>query len=133
MAEADRPIVPAEELKIDAQPRPRKRLRLVLMLSLPLLLLAVGGYLWLTSGRFVGTDNAYVQQDKVAVSADVGGRIVEVAVRENQHVDKGDLLFRIDPDPYRIAVEQANAAIAGAQVQVATLQSSYRGTSADIQ
>ena len=103
------------------------------MLSLPLLLIAVGGYFWLTSGRFVSTDNAYVQQDKVSVSSDVGGRIVEVAVRENQRVNKGDLLFRIDPDPYRIAVEQARAALANAQVNVQTLQTEYQGKGADIE
>ena len=99
---------------------------------MPLLIVAVGVYVWATSGRFVSTDNAYVAQDKVAVPADVAGRIVEVGVRENQHVDAGDLLFRIDPEPYRIAVEQADASIANAQVNVATLQSSYRGTAADI-
>ena len=66
------------------------------------------------------------------MSADVAGRIVEVAVRENQPVKAGDLLFRIDPAPYRIAVAQANAAIANAQVNVATLTANYQGTGADI-
>ena len=111
----------------------RKWMRTVIMISVPLLIAIVGGYFWLTSGRFVSTDNAYVGQDKVSVSADVAGRIVAVEVRENQQVKAGDILFRIDPDPYRIAVEQANAGIANAQVNVATLQSNLRGTSADIQ
>jgi membrane fusion protein (multidrug efflux system) len=97
------------------------------------LLVAVGAYLWLTSGRFVSTDNAYVQQDKVSVSADVGGRIVEVRAAENAHVNNGDLLFRIDPEPYRLAVEQARAALANAQVQVQTLQTAFQGTGADIE
>lgn len=105
----------------------------LLLVSVPLMILAIAGYVWLTAGRFATTDNAYVQQDKVSVSSDVAGRIVDVAVRENQSVKAGDLLFRIDPEPYRIALEQANAAIASAQVQVATLSSSYRGTGADIQ
>ncbi|OYY77588.1 MAG: secretion protein HlyD [Sphingomonas sp. 28-62-20] len=111
---------------------PGKWRRTAALIAVPLIIAAIAGYLWLTSGQFVSTDNAYVQQDKVAVSADVAGRIVDVAVKENQRVKAGDLLFRIDPAPYRIAVEQANAAIAAAQVNVATLQSSYRGTSADI-
>src|SRR5439155_16052028 len=76
--------------------------RRLLMLSVPLLVLLVGAYFWLTSGRYVSTDNAYVQQDKVSIAAEVGGRIVEANVRENQQVKKGDLLFRIDPRPYRI-------------------------------
>lgn len=103
---------------------PRKRwLRRVLMFSVPLLLAGIGGYFYLTSGHSASTDNAYVQQDKVSISAEVGGRIVEVAVRENQRVKAGDLLYRIDPEPFRIQIAQANAQIAAAQVQVATLSS----------
>jgi membrane fusion protein (multidrug efflux system) len=115
-----------------AKPK-RKWRRTLIMISVPLLIILVGGYFWMTSGRFVSTDNAYVHQDKVSVSSDVGGRIVAVNVAENQHVKAGDILFRIDPDPYRIAVEQANAGIANAQVDVKTLQSNLRGTGADIQ
>lgn len=135
MADADAPIVAQREsggMIGTAKPR-RAWLRPFVMLSLPVILVAVGAYIWLTSGRFVSTDNAYVQQDKVSVSSDVGGRIVEVAVHENQHVNKGDLLFRIDPDPYRIAVEQARAALANAQVQVHTLNAEYQGKGADIE
>ncbi len=111
---------------------PRKWRRTASLIAVPLIIAGIAVYFWLMSGRFVETDNAYVQQDKVSVSADVAGRIVEVAVKENQRIAAGDLLFRIDPEPYRIAVEQADAAIAAAQVNVATLQSSYRGTAADI-
>jgi membrane fusion protein (multidrug efflux system) len=116
-----------------AAPAKKKRLRLVFMLSVPLLIAAVGLYMWLASGRFVATDNAYVQQDKVSVSAEVAGPIVEVAVRENQRVRRGDLLFRIDPRPYRIALEQAEAQIAGARVSVHKLEAESAGTDADIQ
>jgi membrane fusion protein, multidrug efflux system len=140
MADADRPIIAEREITaIQPQPasdKPRTKrswLRLAALLSVPLLLAAVGAYFWLTSGRSVSTDNAYVQQDKVSVSADVGGRIVEVAVRENQRVNKGDLLFRIDPEPYRIAVDQARAQLANAQVQVQTLMTEYQGKGADIE
>jgi membrane fusion protein (multidrug efflux system) len=138
MADAD----PHRDLRLDAQalsepePRPeqakRRWLRPLLLVSVPLIVLAVAAYFWATSGRFVSTDNAYVAQDKVSVSSDVAGRIVEVAVAENQPVKAGDLLFRIDPEPYRIAVAQADAAIADAQVELATLQSGVRGTGADI-
>jgi membrane fusion protein, multidrug efflux system len=137
MADAD----PQRDLRADialapepAATRPRRRwLRPVLLVSVPLMIALAAGWMWLTSGRSVSTDNAYVQQDKVSVSSDVAGRIVEVAVRENQPVRAGDLLFRIDPDPYRIAVAQADAAIANAQVQVSTLRADLAGTGADIQ
>ena len=118
-----------------AAERPAKTrawLRPVLMLSVPLLIVAIAAYFWLTGGRFVETDNAYIQQDKVSVSADVAGRIVEVAVKENQPVKAGQLLFRIDPAPYRIALAQAEAAIATARVQVSTLATDSGGAAADI-
>ena len=124
---------PAAELEPIAPPAKRRWLRPFLVGIVPLIIAAVGLYFWLNAGQFVSTDNAYVRQDKVSVSSDVAGRIVEVAVRENQAVRAGDLLFRIDPAPYRIAVEQANAAIANAQVSVQTLRASYAGTGADIQ
>lgn len=131
MADADPDNTAFADVRIKAKPK-RKWRRTAALIAVPLVILLIAGYFWLTSGRFVATDNAYVQQDKVAVSADVTGRIVRVAVRENQPVSAGDLLFQIDPEPYRIAVAQANAAIAAAQVNVATLQTSYRGTAADI-
>lgn len=95
--------------------------RYALMFSVPLVLLAVGGYFYMTSGRSVATDNAYVSQEKISVSSEVGGTIVEVAVHENQTVKAGDLLFRLDPEPYRIALAQAEAEIASAQAKVTTM------------
>ncbi|ODP38342.1 HlyD family secretion protein [Sphingomonas turrisvirgatae] len=133
MADADPKFDTAEAIEVAPDPRARRWLRPLLMFGVPLLLIALAGYWWSTSGGSVSTDNAYVQQDKVGVASDVAGRIVEVAVRENQSVKAGDVLFRIDPEPFRIALDQANAAIASAQVQVTTLQASYAGTGADIQ
>ena len=86
-----------------APPAPAKKKggsrRLLLMVSVPVLLAAVGGYFWLTGGRYIDTDNAYVQQPKVSISSDVAGRIVSVAVTDNQLVKAGDVLFGIDPEP----------------------------------
>ncbi|QAY76382.1 HlyD family secretion protein [Sphingosinicella sp. BN140058] len=122
----------APAASVEAPPK-KKRGRLLVMLSVPLLLAAVGLYLWLSSGRYVSTDNAYVQQDKVAVAAEISGTISEVAVRENQPVRKGQLLFRIDPSQYRIALAQAEAQIAAARVQVNRTQAEVAGSGADIQ
>lgn len=110
----------------------RRPLRFILMLSVPLILLLVGGYFWLTSGRYVSTDNAYVQQDMVSVAPEVQGIVTEVFVRENQQVHRGDLLFRIDQRPFRIALANADAQIAAAGVQVNQLQARAAGTGADI-
>ena len=127
------PAAPDAVAEPDQPARKRGPLRLILMLSVPLLLLLVGGYFYLTSGRYVSTDNAYVQQDMVSVAPEVQGVVTEVFVRENQRVRRGQLLFRIDPRPYRIALAQAEAQIAAAQVQVNQLSTQSAGTGADIQ
>ncbi|WP_417590299.1 HlyD family secretion protein [Parasphingorhabdus sp.] len=110
----------------------RRWARWLVMASVPLALIAIAAYFWLTSGMSVSTDNAYVQQDQVSVAAEVGGRIIEVNVGENDIVKEGDILFRIDPAPFEIALAQANAAIASAEVQVAALRTSAAGSNVDI-
>ncbi len=111
---------------------PRRWLRVGLFWSVPLIVIGIVAYIWLTSGGSVSTDNAYVQQDKVSISAEVGGRIVEVAVHENQRVNAGDLLFRIDPEPYRIALAAANADIAAAEARLTTMEVTAGSMRSDI-
>jgi len=106
--------------------------RPALMLIVPLLLLALAGYWWMTSGKSVSTDDAQIKQDIVSVSAQVTGPIAEVDVRNGSHVKKGDLLFRIDPAPYRVALEQAQAQLAAAKLQTTQLRTQVAGTGADI-
>ena len=65
------------------------------------------------------TDDAYLQADLVHMAPDVSGRIVELDVRDNQAVHKGDVLFRIDPEPYRMRVDQARAAVRGLEAKLA--------------
>ncbi len=103
------------------------------MLAGPALLVAASLIYYVLNAHSASTDNAYVHQDKVAVSAEVGGRIVEVAVRENQRVQAGDLLFRIDPEPYQLAVAEAEAAIANAEARLVTLQTNYQTSDVDIE
>lgn len=122
---------PAPATQAAARDKPGWRARL-LMFGLPVLLLAAGGWYWLTSGGSVSTDNAYVQMDKVSVAAEVGGRITEVAVRDGDQVVAGQLLFRIDAEPYRLSVAQATAAIDAAQVQVGNLSASAQKSTVDI-
>lgn len=142
MADADPKIADAKvkqiaitPIEVVEAPAPAKRRwgRIALMLSVPLLIAAVAGYFWLTGGRYVSTDNAYVQQDMVSISPDVSGRIVSVSVHENQRVKAGDVLFQIDPEPYRIALAQADAALATARVQVSTMATDTGSAAADIE
>ena len=104
----------------------------LLMVALPLLLVAGGIALWLLGANEVTTDNAYVRQDKVSVSAEVNGRVIAVGVGESQKVNTGDMLIRIDPEPFRIALAQAEAALASARLQVRQLRDTSGGKGADV-
>lgn len=92
--------------------------RLALGLALPVVLAGAGTYVWVSGGRYVSTDNAYVKQDKVSVAPEVQGLVVAVHVGENMVVKRGDVLFEIDPQPYRLTLAQAEAAIATARLNV---------------
>ena len=94
-----------------AMPRRRWPRRVLLLLG-PLLVLAIGGYVYVTGGRFVGTDNAYLKAHMVSISADISGRVVDVMVHENQKVTPGTALFHLDEEPLRIALAEAQANLA---------------------
>ncbi len=102
-----------------------ERFRFVLMLIVPLALLAAGTWWWVTGGRYQSTEDAYLQQAKISIASDISGRVVSVPVSDNQTVKAGDVLFRVDPEPYRIAVRQDDADIASARLKVEQLKSAY--------
>jgi len=106
--------------------------RAILMLIVPALLIIGGAYYWLTSGGSVSTDDAQVKQDIVSVSPQVAGPIQQVYVKDGARVTRGQLLFRIDPAPFRVALEQAQAQLAAARLQTTQLQTQAVGTGADI-
>ncbi|HEV2443611.1 MAG TPA: HlyD family secretion protein, partial [Steroidobacteraceae bacterium] len=109
-----------------ARTRPlRERLRLPLMWGVPLLMAAGGLYFYLTGGRYQSTEDAYLRAAEVAISANVSGRVSEVDVRDNQRVRRGEILFRLDDRPFRIAVESARARLQGARLQVESLKADY--------
>jgi membrane fusion protein (multidrug efflux system) len=109
------------------------RLRRPLMLALPILLLVGGAARYLAGEAYVATDDAFVRAAKDSINARVSGQVVEVAVRDNQSVRKGQLLFRLDPLPYRIAVEQGEARLNSARIQVEALKATYRQQLAELQ
>jgi membrane fusion protein (multidrug efflux system) len=111
----------------------KERLRVPLMVALPILLVIGGGARYLTGERYVATDDAFVRAAKDSINARVSGQVVEIAVKDNQAVRKGQLLFRIDPEPYRIAVEQAEARLNSAHLQVDSLKATYRQQLAELE
>jgi membrane fusion protein, multidrug efflux system len=119
------PPANAGAARAPAQSR-RGRLRASLLLLGPIVVLAVAGYVYMKSGRYASTDNAYVKSDKVIVSAEVSGPITHVEVHENEHVKKNDVLFVIDDGPYRVALERAEAQLAAVDSFIESLEASYR-------
>jgi len=87
----------------------RKRLRTILLVVLPALALVVGIGIYLSGGRYVSTDNAYVGAQKVLITPDISGKILHIAVREGQYVNPGDELFSLDREPFSLALQQAKA------------------------
>src|SRR6188768_3484902 len=115
----DEVAVPAVEAK---PARSRAKLRLVLLVVVPLIALAAGAYFYLMSGRYISTDNAYVGAQKVLITPDISGKIAKVTVTEGQRVNAGDALIEIDPEPFRIAVTQAEARLASVRIEYANLK-----------
>src|SRR6185369_14907857 len=98
---------PVTELPVPKPRKPlRQRLRRPLMVAFPILLGLIGGATYLADEPYVSTDDAFVRAAKASINARVSGQVIDIAVTDNQHVQKGQLLFRIDPAPYQIAVEQ---------------------------
>ncbi len=90
------------------------------------ILLLAGAIGYFSGGRYESTDDAYVRVAGVDISSNIAGRVVEIDVKENQQVAAGQVLFRLDPAPYDIAVEQAQAQVADSRLQTQAELASYR-------
>jgi membrane fusion protein (multidrug efflux system) len=158
MAEANRmvPAVPAENIhrfapeakarpeepapadiaplaKEPAKPGARRSLRRPLMFALLPVVLVAGAYFYVTGGATMSTDDAYVQADMVGLSTDVSGIVRQVMVSDNQKVAKGDVLFQLDDQQFRLALDKANAQLGNARNDLGALQASYRNMQAQIE
>ena len=102
-----------------------RRWRWPLIIGGPLLIAGAAAYFILTGGRFESTDDAYVDIAKAPVAASISGRVVQVMVRENQVVQAGQPLFRIDSRDFQVGAAQAQAQLAQAELQVRSLRASY--------
>ena len=128
IADAPAPVVRREpEKPAEAAPcrRSRRRLRYALF-ALGAVVLIVGGvYHWLSGGRYVETDDAYVQANLLTVSTDVSGIVDQIPVQEGEHVKKGQVLFRLDPLKFQIALDNARANLAQAVLNLNSLKADY--------
>ncbi|MCW6507223.1 HlyD family secretion protein [Lichenifustis flavocetrariae] len=106
--------------------------RPILFVLLPIGLVA-GGYYYVVGGQVMSTDNAYVQAQTIGLSTDVSGTVFEIDVHNNEAVKKGQILFRLRPDSFRIALEGAQAQLGTVRNQVLTLQATYKQSLAQIE
>lgn len=115
----------ASQPEVAAPQKPRRLRRNLLMIALPLALAVGGTYGWVTGGRYQETDNANLRQARVSIAAETSGRIVESNVSDNMAVKAGAVLFVVDPEPYRLALSQADAALANARLNVDLIRTKY--------
>lgn len=115
---------PATATATSPAKRKRRLLRPLLFALLPVALVAAG-YIYVTGGQIMSTDNAYVQADTVGISTDVSGTVDEIMVHDNQFVRKGQVLFRLRQKAFRIALEGAQAQLGTVRNQILTLKATY--------
>jgi len=120
------PQTPAAAPRRTLGRRLRDRRRTVLLVVVPILAIVGGIAFYLTGGRYATTDDAYVGAQKILVTPDVSGKITTVFVKEGQRVKANDPLFEIDPAPYRMAEQQAEAAVETARTSFNNLKSNYQ-------
>jgi membrane fusion protein (multidrug efflux system) len=110
----------------------RTLLRRILMLGGVAIVLIVATTLWLTGGRYVGTDDSYVHAAQLLVSTDVSGLVKEVDVHEGQYVQKGEVLFRIDPLQFQIALDNTKANLQNTKLTLLAARDTYARMQRDI-
>ncbi len=107
------------------QLRRRERIRWTLFALLPTALI-FGGYWYVTGGQVMSTDDAYVNAEKVGISTDVSGIVQDVAVKDNDHVAAGQVLYRLDPRQFQIALDNAKANLAQIALMIESMKQDYK-------
>jgi membrane fusion protein (multidrug efflux system) len=107
-------------------------LRTILMTG-GILVVAVGAAVfWLRGGKYASTDDAYVQAAKLMVSTDVSGLVASVDVHEGQFVNAGQVLFRVDPRQFQIALDYAQANLAEIALTIESMKEDYKRMLSDV-
>ena len=112
-------------------PERRSRTRTILLAALPVALV-VGGYLYVTGGAVMSTDNAYVRAQTLNVSTDVSGTVVAIDVHNNEFVHKGQVLYTLRQASFNTALAAAQAQLGTVREQVETLKASYQQALASV-
>ena len=113
------------------RPHP-KVIRVALLVAVPFLLALIGGAFWLRGGRTVGTEDAYVKADIAQIAPEVSGRVIEVLVRDHETVEAGAPLLKIDPVPFQLALDRAEAELDNARTAVETARAQWLETQSEL-
>jgi membrane fusion protein (multidrug efflux system) len=111
--------------------RRRQRVRGGLFALLPIVLV-LGGYFYVTGGQVMSTDDAYVQAERVGISTDVSGIVQDVDVKDNQRVEAGQLLYRLGPRQFQIALDNAKANLAQIALSIDAMKQDYKRMLSDV-
>jgi membrane fusion protein, multidrug efflux system len=115
-----------------ATPSRRRWLRPVLMLGGVLAVVVGAGAFWLHGGRYAGTDDAYVQADKLLLATDISGIVERIVVHEGDAVQAGQVLVALDASPFRHALDQTAAQLQQTALSLAAMQADYQRMLRDI-
>jgi membrane fusion protein (multidrug efflux system) len=131
--EAEGHDVLGAEFVPEGRPSRKARSRKPLLLAAPILAVIAGLFFYLHGGRYEKTDNASLQAGLVWIAPSISGTVVSVETHENQRVEAGQVLFRIDPAQFQAAVDEAQAQLADARTQVQALRANFRQGQAELQ
>jgi membrane fusion protein (multidrug efflux system) len=125
------PDVPSADLTgrvaAPTQQHQRRRSLRTMLMAAGILVAGVGSAVaWLHGGRYASTDDAYIQAGKLLVTPDVSGLVSSVNVHEGQVVNAGDLLFQLDPLPFRIALDSASANLRETALTIDSMKADYK-------
>jgi membrane fusion protein (multidrug efflux system) len=122
---ARRSFAPVQDL-VGRMREDKGLMRRVLMIGGVVIVAIAALTFWLMGGRYVSTDDSYVQTAKLMVSTDVSGLVKTVNVREGERVKKGQVLFTLDPRPFQIALDNAKAQLGQVVQTVEATKADYQ-------
>ena len=111
---------------------PTRVSRSLLLVGVPTFIIAIAGYMHVTGGRYVTTDNAYVKAHVVRISPEIDGEVAKVLVRDNDVVEKGAVLFRLVDDGLKLDLTVADAEVETVRQRLLSLKARYGQEQAEL-
>ncbi|WP_428143242.1 HlyD family secretion protein [Bradyrhizobium sp.] len=108
-----------------------KRMQRFALIGVPVLVVVAAVIFWLQGGRYMSTENAFVKADIAQIASEVPGRIMELKVRDHSAVTAGDVLVRLDPSTYKLALAKAEAEVDSARAAVEQAKANLREVRAE--